>query len=85
VAAFDDVEITADRKPLAPPRVFADSADIDHATPPRQEPTMNLTLPRTPIVARINAVLAAALVTLVTLTAIDTLAVHEAATTQQPA
>jgi hypothetical protein len=74
--ALHDGESAADRKRDAQRTPMADSTAIDNATQPL-EPTMNATLPRTPAVARLTAVFAAAIVTLATLSGIDNLATAE--------
>jgi hypothetical protein len=71
-----------DRKPLAPPAACDDSTAIDNALQLQPEITMNTPLPRASIATRLNAVIAAAFVTLATLGAIDRLAMAEAATPQ---
>jgi hypothetical protein len=71
-----------DRKPLAQSAAGDESTAIDNATQTQPEPTMNSKLPRTSAAIRINAVLAAAFVTLATLGAIDRLAIAEAAAPQ---
>jgi hypothetical protein len=71
-----------DRKPLAPPAGCDESTAIDNATHHQPETTMNTTLPHASIATRLNAVIAAAFVTLATLGAIDRLAMAEAATPQ---
>jgi hypothetical protein len=69
------------RNTLAPQPVGADSPAIDTPNRPPREPTMNH-LPATAVAVRLNALLAAAIVTLTLLSAIATLAVAENAGAQ---
>ena len=69
------------RNTLAPRQVLADSSAIDTANYHAPEPTVNH-LPAPSVSVRLNALLAAALVTLAMLSGIDTLAVAQNAAAQ---